>query len=136
MCIDSRMNPYLFQCNKLRDIENNIGEVIVPEFTTEHVNSLDSNYKRYISDVITTMECELEDNKYDKFSIKELETQLELTELFIEHTSYILELHSMVTEYANITEKHKKISMYFNKITPLILKANNNLEEVIDVTTI
>lgn len=130
------MNPYLFQCNKLRDIENNIGEVIVPEFTTEHVNSLDSNYKRYISDVITTMECELEDNKYDKFSIKELETQLELTELFIEHTSYILELHSMVTEYANITEKHKKISMYFNKITPLILKANNNLEEVIDVTTI
>ena len=127
MCIDSRMNHYLFQCNKVRDIENNIGEVIVPEFTTEHVNRLDSNYKRYISDIITTMECEVN----DKLSIKELETQLELTELFIEHMSYILELHSMVTEYANTHEKHKKISMYFNKITPIIQQANNNLEEVI-----
>ena len=124
------MNQYLFQCNKVRDIENNIGEVIVPEFTIEHVNNMDSNYKRYIPDIIT-MECKLEDSKYDKFSIKELETQLELTELFIEHMSYILELHSMVTEYANTHEKHKKISMYFNKITPIIQQANNNLEEVI-----
>ena len=46
MCIDSRMNHYLFQCNKVRDIENNIGEVMVPEFTIEHVNNMDSNYKR------------------------------------------------------------------------------------------
>ena len=50
--------------------------------------------------------------------------------------SYILEVHSMVTEYANIHEKHNKISMYFNKIIPLIQNANNNLEEVIDVTTV
>ena len=132
MCIDSRMNHYLFQCNKVRDIENNIGEVITPKFTIECVNSMDSNYQRYIPDIITTMECEVN----DKLSIKELETQLELTELFIEHMSYILELHSMVTEYANIHEKHNKISMYFNKIIPLIQNANNNLEEVIDVTTV
>ena len=131
MCVDSRMNQYLFRCNNRRDIENNIGEAMVPEFTIEHVNNIDSNYKRYIPDIIT-MECKLED---DKFSIKELETQLELTELYIEHMSYILELHSMVTEYANTHEKHKLIYMYFNKIIPLIQKANNNLEEVIYVTT-
>ena len=59
------MDVYLFQCNKIRDIENNIDEVQVPEFTIENVNKIDSNYKRYFSDIIP-IEYELEDNKYDK----------------------------------------------------------------------
>ena len=38
-------------------------------------------------------------------SIKELENQLQLNELFLEHIHYISELHIMVSEYASISEK-------------------------------
>lgn len=126
------MKAYLFQCNQSHDIENNIDEAIIPEFTIENVNKIDSNYKRYFSDIIH-MKHELEDNKYDKRSIKELENQLQLNELFLEHIHYISELRIMVTEYASISEKYTKILIYFTKIIPIIQKDNNNLEEVIKI---
>ena len=126
------MEVYLFQCNKNRDIENNIDEVLIPEFTIEIVNKIDTNYKRYLSDIIH-MEYELEDNKYNKLSIKELENQLQLNELFLEHIHYISELRMMVTEYASISEKYTKIFIYFTKIIPIIQKDKNNLVEVIEI---
>lgn len=126
------MKVYLFQCNHSHDIENNINEVIIPEFTIENVNKIDSNYKRYFSDIVH-MEYELDDNKYDKRSIKELENQLQLNELFLEHIYYISKLRIMATEYAVISEKYRKIFLYFTKIITIIQKDNNNLEKVIEI---
>ena len=37
---------YLYNCNLQRDIENNVGEIEIPEFTMEHINNIDKKYMR------------------------------------------------------------------------------------------
>lgn len=119
------MNGYLFRCNNIRDVENNIGEVEIPEFTMEYVNNLDTNYKKQFAKI------RKEDNNNDEISIRELHNNFELNELFIEHMDYITILRDMVIEYVNITEKHKRIRMYFQDILPILQKSKENIEEVI-----
>jgi len=119
------MNGYLFRCNNIRDVENNIGEVEIPEFTMEYVNNLDTNYKKQFAKI------RKEDNNNDEISIRELHNNFELNELFIEHMDYITILRDMVIEYVNITEKHKIIRMYFQDILPILQKSKENIEEVI-----
>ena len=119
------MNEYLFRCNNIRDVENNIGEVEIPEFTMEYVNNLDTNYKKQFAKI------RKENNNNDEISIRELHNNFELNELFIEHMDYITILRDMVIEYVNITEKHKRIRMYFQDILPVLQKSKENIEEVI-----
>ena len=121
------MNEYLFQCNNIRDVENNIGEVEIPEFTMEYVNNLDTNYKKQFAKI------RKENNNNDEISIRELHNNFELNELFIEHMDYITILRDMVIEYVNITEKHKRIRMYFQDILPVLQKNKENIEEVIQM---
>lgn len=119
------MNEYLFRCNNIRDVENNIGEVEIPEFTMEYVNNLDTNYKKQFAKI------RKENNNNNEISIRELHNNFELNELFIEHMDYITILRDMVIEYVNITEKHKRIRMYFQDILPVLQKSKENIEEVI-----
>ena len=119
------MPEYLFRCNNIRDVENNIGEVEIPEFTMEYVNNLDTNYKKQFAKI------RKENNNNDEISIRELHNNFELNELFIEHMDYITILRDMVIEYVNITEKHKRIRMYFQDILPVLQKSKENIEEVI-----
>lgn len=119
------MNEYLFRCNNIRDVENNIGEVEIPEFTMEYVNNLDTNYKKQFAKI------RKENNNNDEISIRELHNNFELNELFIEHMDYITILRDMVSQYVNITEKHKRIRMYFQDILPILQKDKENVEDVI-----
>ena len=119
------MNEYLFRCINISDVENNIGEVEIPEFTMEYVNNLDTNYKKQFAKI------RKENNNNDEISIRELHNNFELNELFIEHMDYITILRDMVIQYVNITEKHKRIRMYFQDILPILQKNKENIEDVI-----
>ena len=123
MCIDSRMDMYLFRCNMTRDIENNVDEVETPEFTMEDVNEIDMNYKIHMSELILF-------EREEQMSLQEMHTSFVLNELFIEHLDYMQKLREMVTEYMNVDKKHERIRMYFQDITPLIRSDKDNLQEV------
>ena len=82
MCIDSRMDMYLFRCNMTRDIENNVDEVETPEFTMEDVNEIDMNYKIHMSELILF-------EREEEMSLQEMHTSFVLNELFIEHLDYM-----------------------------------------------
>ena len=126
MCIDSRMDMYLFRCNMTRDIENNVDEVDeveTPEFTMEDVNEIDMNYKIHMSELILF-------EREEEMSLQEMHTSFVLNELFIEHLDYMQKLREMVTEYMNVDKKHERIRMYFQDITPLIRSDKDNLQEV------
>jgi len=123
MCIDSRMDMYLFRCNMTRDIENNVDEVETPEFTMEDVNEIDMNYKIHMSELILF-------EREEEMSLQEMHTSFVLNELFIEHLDYMQKLREMVTEYMNVDKKHERIRMYFQDITPLIRSDKDNLQEV------
>jgi len=123
MCIDSRMDMYLFRCNMTRDIENNVDEVETPEFTMEDINEIDMNYKIHMSELILF-------EREEEMSLQEMHTSFVLNELFIEHLDYMQQLRDMVTEYMNVDKKHERIRMYFQDITPLIRSDKDNLQEV------
>ena len=123
MCIDSRMDMYLFRCNMTRDIENNVDEVETPEFTLEDVNEIDMNYKIHMSELILF-------EREEQMSLQEMHTSFVLNELFIEHLDYMQQLREMVTEYMNVDKKHERIRMYFQDITPLVRNDKENLQEV------
>lgn len=125
------MEQYLFVCNKVRDIENNIDEVEIPEFTMEDVNKLDTYYKKHLFGIIV-MNPDIECNGYDDILLEELHTQFELNELLNEHIDYMIKLREIAANYMNISKKHDKIRMYFNNIVPLLQKYRANLEEVIE----
>ena len=126
MCIDSRMDMYLFRCNMTRDIENNVDEVETPEFTLEDVNEIDMNYKIHMSELILF-------EREEQMSLQEMHTSFVLNELFIEHLDYMQQLREMVTEYMNVDKKHERIRMYFQDITPLVRNDKDNLQEVITI---
>ena len=46
---------YLYDCNVNRDIENNIGEISIPEFTMKDIIMIDDKYKKYYKDL--NFEC-------------------------------------------------------------------------------
>ena len=133
-------NYYLYNCNIYRDIENNIGEILVPEFTMEHVTQIDVIYKSYLSGI-----NEVDDP--DEPDVNKMNDLFELNELFIEHEhnielltwnlikyNYIDTLNYLTTiERINayMLVKSNKIRMYFQEILPVIRNDEDNLESVI-----
>ena len=85
-------NYYLYDCNVNRDIENNVGEVKPPDFTMEHIVTINEKYKKiyiYVTDVAHR-------NRNNRFNIQGINKinidfnefeliELELNELFMEH---------------------------------------------------
>ena len=71
-----------------RDIENNIGETEIPNFTIEHVNNLDKKYNLYFS---KSYDAQFVD-KCDDMDILKLSNIFELNELYIEHVDTMKQL--------------------------------------------
>ena len=42
-------NEYLYTSNCDNDIENNIEEIEIPEFTMDHIREIDDNYNKSLS---------------------------------------------------------------------------------------
>ena len=122
-----------------RDIENNIGEIEVPNFTIEHINNLDKKYDLYFSE---SYEAPIVD-KYDDMDILKLSNIFELNELYIEHVDNMERLLHKMSEYNSIGEgesireymniRMNKIRMYFEDIVPLIESDEENLKLVIEI---
>jgi hypothetical protein len=129
-------NYYLYNCNNNRDIENNIGEIVVPEFNMKHINRIDVKYKSYLSQTYAIYEHD----------VNKMNDLFELNELFIEHEDNIKHLTNNMIEYNSIKSlkylttierinaymlvKSNKLSMYFKKILPVIQNDEDNLESV------
>ena len=128
-------NNYLIHCNRTRDIENNIGVVEMPEFTVNHVNAIDRNYKKHLFKLID-IEFQDESGLFDEISIRNLNNSFELNELFIEHVDYMTELRGRVNEFAIISEKSNKIRMYFQEIVPIVQQDQDNLKEVLEILSL
>lgn len=128
-------NYYLIHCNRTRDIENNIGGVEMLEFTEDHINTIDRNYKNHLFK-LNVMEFQGESGLFDEKSVRSLNNSFELNELFLEHVEYMTELRGRVNEFANISEKTNKIRMYFQEIVPIIQQDQYNLKEVLEILSL
>jgi hypothetical protein len=136
---DEQKEYYLYECNTTRDIENNIGETLPPEFTMEDIILIDEKYKRIFDELIERVHKESE-------TVDELTNLLELNELYMEHRSNIEKLISMMNEYNSIyrfvtlnTEltayertieymnaRTKQFQMYFQDIQPILQTDEEN----------
>jgi hypothetical protein len=124
---------YLYSCNLNHDIENNIGEIEIPEFTMEHVQLLDEKYKMHYSQV-TDFECQDQNDILTDNNMNNITCLFELNELFIEHENIIEILTDKVNEYNSIENtKTTKLQMYFQEILPNIHNDENNLNSVLDL---
>jgi len=143
---DDEIKYYLYECNLNHDIENNVGEVKAPEFTMEDIIIIDEKYKRCYETLIENA------NKYQD-TVDELTNILDINELYMEHTSNIGKLISMMNEYNAIykfvalntdltpyertTEymnaRSKQIQMYFQEIEPVIQADEEKLNSLLEL---
>ena len=143
---DAEIKHYLYECNLNHDIENNVGEVKAPEFTMEDIIIIDEKYKRCYETLIENA------NKYQD-TVDELTNILDINELYMEHTSNIGKLISMMNEYNAIykfvalntdltpyertTEymnaRSKQIQMYFQEIEPVIQFDKDNFNSMLEL---
>ena len=99
---------YLFDCNLHRDIENNIGEVKIPEFSMEHIITIDEKYKKRLEKINKIVYQDISDEQ----QLIQMTNNFELNELFTEHIQNIEVLIIRMNEYNTIqrrfTSKNKK----------------------------
>ena len=144
-------NIYLYECNKISDIENNINEVKIPKFTIENIKIIDKKYKKKISKVDN--DIILLNNKLifkNNFNMGEYKNTINLNK-----TIKLFELNEIYNEYLYILEKLKfktnkynslqinnfdnnyllyknvKIEIYFNEIVLLITEIENNIKLIL-----
>ena len=148
-------NIYLYECNKISDIENNINEVKIPEFTIENIKIIDKKYKKKISKVdndiillnnklIFKNNFNMGEYKYeyeDKHSLNKTIKLFELNEIYNEYL-YILEKLKFKTNKYNslkinnfdnnyLLYKNVKLEIYFNEIVLLITEIENNIKLIL-----
>ena len=141
-------NEYLYKANGNNDIENNIEEIEIPEFTMDHVQDIDDNYNKSLSK-FNDFNIHSYEQNYNN-SANELYDLLTVNELYNEHLNNIellqfkmndynsLENYELntsqiyteidITEYLN--KKKYKREMYLKEILPIIINDAENLEEV------
>jgi hypothetical protein len=137
---------YLFNCNLHRDIENNIGEVKIPEFSMEHIITIDEKYKKCFEKINKIVYQDISDEQ----QLIQMTNKFELNELFTEHRHNIEVLIIRMNEYNTIhsrfTSKNKitieekvnesmfirskQFQMYFEDILPIIQLDKENLNSV------
>ena len=140
-------NEYLYKSNCYNDIENNIDEIEIPEFTIKHIQKIDKKYNNTLSQFndFNIHSYDLNHNK----SANELYDLLTVNELYNEHLNNIellqfkmndynsLEIYKLnnkiltenhITEYVN--KKKEKLNMYLEEILPVIINDAENLDEV------
>jgi len=143
---DEPIEYYLYECNTNRDIENNIGEVQVPEFTMEDIILIDEKYKLSFDTIHEIIHEEAD-------TLDELTNIFEVNELYMEHTSNIGKLISMMNEYNAIYKfvalntdltsyertieymnaRSKQIQMYFQEIKPIIQIDEDNYNSLLEL---
>jgi hypothetical protein len=143
---DEPIEYYLYECNTNRDIENNIGETLPPEFTMEDIILIDEKYKLSFDTIHEIIHEEAD-------TLDELTNIFEVNELYMEHTSNIGKLISMMNEYNSIykfvtlntdltpyertTEymnaRSKQIQMYFQEIKPIIQIDEDNYNSLLEL---
>jgi hypothetical protein len=148
-------NIYLYECNKISDIENNINEVKIPEFTIENIKIIDKKYKKKISKVdndiillnnklIFKNNFNMGEYKYkykDKHNLNKTIKLFELNEIYNEYL-YILEKLKFKTNKYNslkinnfdnnyLLYKNVKLEIYFNEIVLLITEIENNIKLIL-----
>ncbi len=145
-------NEYLYKSICCNDIENNIEEIKIPEFTIKHIKQIDKNYNKTLSkfdDFNSFKDFNMYTNtqKYIRTS-NELYDLLTVYELYIEHLDNIELLRLKLNEYNNLetyninnkilTENHiteylnkkkEKANMYLEEILPIIINDEENLDE-------
>ena len=113
---------YLFDCNLHRDIENNIGEVKIPEFSMEHIITIDEKYKKRFEKINKIVYQDISDEQ----QLIQMTNNFELNELFTEHIQNIEVLIIRMNEYNTIqrrfTSKNKKTIPENPIIIPIDLK--------------
>lgn len=140
-------NEYLYKSNCYNDIENNIDEIEIPEFTIKHIQKIDKKYNNTLSQFndFNIHSYDLNHNK----SANELYDLLTVNELYNEHLNNIELLQFKMNDYNNLeiyklnnkilTENHiteyfikkkTKLNMYLEEILPIINNDAENLEEV------
>jgi hypothetical protein len=143
---DEPIEYYLYECNTNRDIENNIGETLPPEFTMEDIILIDEKYKLSFDTIHEIIHEEAD-------TLDELTNIFELNELYMEHTSNIGKLIPMMNEYnaiykfvtlnTNLTPyertteymnaRSKQIQMYFQEIKPIIQIDEDNYNSLVEL---
>ena len=145
-------NEYLYKSICYNDIENNIEEIKIPEFTIKHIKQIDKNYNKTLSkfdDFNNFKDFNMYTNtqKYIRTS-NELYDLLTVYELYNEHLDNIellqlklndyntIEIYNLnnkiltenhITEYLN--KKKEKVNMYLEEILPIIINDEENLDE-------
>jgi len=134
---------YLYDCNVNRDIENNIGEISIPEFTMKDIIMIDDKYKKYYNKAI----------RFIRQTYIFNEVELGINELYIEHMHNIEMLIIIMNEYNTFqymfasndkltTEERvnrdmhirtKRIQMYFEEISPRIEKGKEIFVSLIEL---
>lgn len=140
-------NEYLYKSICYNDIENNIDEIEIPEFTIKHIQKIDKKYNNTLSQ-FNDFNIHSYDLNHTK-SVNELYDLLTVNELYNEHLNNIellqfkmndynsLEIYKLnnkiltenhITEYVN--KKKEKLNMYLEEILPIIINDVENLDEV------
>lgn len=148
------VNYYLYNCNLNHDIENNIGEIKIPEFTMEHIIAIDENYKKYFEQ-LGQFDYQYQNSSVDQQVVQML-NELEINELYMEHVNNINILVIRMNEYNTIHHtliskrkltveekmqeymfiRSKQIQKYFGDILPIIQKDKDNLIQIMNISEI
>lgn len=140
---------YLYNSSCNNDIENNIEEIEVPEFTMVHIQKIDDAYIEYLSQ-FKDFNIHTYEQNYNNKTPNELYDLITMNELYNEHLDNIELLQIKVDNYNSLeicelnntqinTEKHiteylnkkkYKRQMYLEDILPIIINDAANLEEV------
>ena len=151
-------NEYLYNSNCYNDIENNIEEIKIPEFTIKHINKIDKNYNKTLSkfndfNSFSDFNMNTNNQNYNR-TANELYDLLTVYELYNEHLDNIELLQLKMNDYNNLeiynlnnkiltetnitkflNKKKGKLNMYLEEILPIIINDAENLDEALTLLT-
>lgn len=135
------------------DIENNIDEVVIPEFTTDMIINIDTDYHEQIRKTRILHAFNSDNSDSEEKDVDQLYEKLRYNELINEHISNIDQLYmkiydfnsieiipnsspstmEQIIEYNNL--RIFKLHFYLHEIEPIINNDMKNLEEVLSIIT-
>lgn len=139
--------------NMNNDIENNRHEILIPEFTTEMIIDIDTDYHEQIRKTRILHDFNSDNSDSDEKDVDQLYEKLRYNELITEHISNIDQLYvkiydynsieiiptntpstmEQITEYNNL--RITKRIFYLYEIEPIINNDMENLEEALSIIT-
>lgn len=135
------------------DIENNIDEVVIPEFTTDMIINIDMDYHEQIRKTRILHAFNSDNSDSEEKDVNQLYEKLRYNELINEHITNIDQLYVKIYDYNSIkiipnsspytmkqiTEyNHLRVTkrlFYLHEIEPIINNDMKNLEEVLSIIT-